>query len=207
MAEIKFSCGQCGQHISCDQQWSGHQIQCPSCESALTVPLTQGALTQAGPGPNSLAPHQPRDNRPKLSAGLTQVARSAPPTPIPQRRNTARPPKTTNPAVKYAATAVVVLVVAVAALKYLPGLLNEAQEISPLKSSGPITAPASGGGGPLGEVNGAMDVSDALDGSGPSKPRPGSARRPVAAPVSAALATNSNAQVKTLPSSQRTTSK
>jgi len=202
MAEIKFSCGQCGQHISADQQWSGQPIQCPNCHGALTVPVSQTPFTSAGAEPNP-----PRDNRTKLSAGLTQVTRSAPPTPIPQRRNTARPPKTTNPAVKYAATAVVVLVVAVAALKYLPGLLNEAQDINPLKSSGPITAPASGGGGPLGEVNGAMDVSDALDGSGPSKPRPGSARRPVAAPVPAALATNSNAQVKTLPSSQRPATK
>jgi hypothetical protein len=202
MAEIKFSCGQCGQHISADRQWSGQQIQCPSCQGTLTVPITEAAFTQAGPNPNP-----PRDNRPKLSAGLTQVARSAPTTPIPQRRNTARPPKTTNPAVKYAVSAMVVLIITLAGLKYLPSLLNQAQEISPIKSSGSMTAPASGGGGPLGEVNGAMDVSDALDGSGPSKPRPGSARRPVAAPVPAALATNSNAQVKTLPSSQRPATK
>jgi hypothetical protein len=110
-----------------------------------------------------------------------------------------RPPKTTNPAIKYAATAVLVLVVAGAALKFVPGLLNEAQEISSPKTSGPTTTPTGVGGGPLGEMNGAMDVSDALDGSGPARSRPVAIRQ--SGP--AAHGTNTSANAKA-PFAQRT---
>jgi hypothetical protein len=177
MAEIKFSCGQCGQHISCDEGWSGHQIQCPACQTTIDVPHAQVATAPAAVDPKPQVPQPPAGNRSKLSAGVTQVARSTPPSTVQRRPNMPRPPKTTNPAIKYAATAVLVLVVAGAALRFLPGLLNEAQEISSPKTSGATTAPA-GGGGPLGEMNGAMDVSDALDGSGPARSRPTAVRPP-----------------------------
>src|SRR5581483_6280614 len=39
MAEMKFSCQGCGQHIQCDEQWSGRQIACPACGATLTVPI------------------------------------------------------------------------------------------------------------------------------------------------------------------------
>jgi outer membrane lipoprotein-sorting protein len=38
MAEFKFSCPQCGQHIQCDIGYSGMQINCPSCQQAIVVP-------------------------------------------------------------------------------------------------------------------------------------------------------------------------
>ncbi|HWD19478.1 MAG TPA: hypothetical protein VHB20_09365 [Verrucomicrobiae bacterium] len=38
MAEFKFSCTSCGQHIQCDGQWSGRQISCPVCGASLVVP-------------------------------------------------------------------------------------------------------------------------------------------------------------------------
>src|ERR1019366_7709193 len=38
MAEFKFSCPQCGQHIQCDPGYSGAQINCPSCQQAIVVP-------------------------------------------------------------------------------------------------------------------------------------------------------------------------
>ena len=38
MAEFKFSCPQCGQHIQCDTGYCGTQINCPSCQKAILVP-------------------------------------------------------------------------------------------------------------------------------------------------------------------------
>jgi|GEM_PF-1663942 len=38
MAEFKFACPQCGQHIQCDSGYSGAQINCPSCQQAIIVP-------------------------------------------------------------------------------------------------------------------------------------------------------------------------
>ena len=38
MSEFKFTCPQCGQHILCDTQWSGSEINCPACQQTLVVP-------------------------------------------------------------------------------------------------------------------------------------------------------------------------
>ena len=38
MAEIKVSCVQCGQHVQCDEGFSGRQINCPSCQQPFVVP-------------------------------------------------------------------------------------------------------------------------------------------------------------------------
>ena len=38
MADLKFSCPQCNQHIQCDVSYSGMQINCPSCQKAIVVP-------------------------------------------------------------------------------------------------------------------------------------------------------------------------
>ena len=38
MSEFKFSCPQCGQHILCDTQWSGLEINCPACQQTLAAP-------------------------------------------------------------------------------------------------------------------------------------------------------------------------
>jgi hypothetical protein len=192
MAEIKFSCGHCGQHISCDQQWAGHEIQCPACQGLLSVPHLEVPMAPPRPNP-SPSPTQSSTLSPaKLKPGVTQVTRSTAPSFSPPR-NTARPPKTSNPAIKYAAVALLFGVLAIAALKFLPGLLNHAQEISAPRPSGSSAAPVSGGQGPLGEMNGAMDVSDALDGSGPSRTRPGGA------PRAANAATNSAVRQKAAP--------
>jgi hypothetical protein len=52
MAELKFSCPHCGQHIQCDELWGGHQIQCPACHGDLTVPAQVSAPTpMAAPPP------------------------------------------------------------------------------------------------------------------------------------------------------------
>ena len=75
MNEFKFSCPQCGQHILCDTQWSGREINCPACQQALVVPSleppgaavaelisatpsTAAALTPGAPG-HTVSPHSP----------------------------------------------------------------------------------------------------------------------------------------------------
>ncbi|MGA2854813.1 MAG: family 16 glycoside hydrolase [Verrucomicrobiota bacterium] len=39
MAEFKFTCPQCKQHIQCDSSCVGSQINCPACRQAIIVPL------------------------------------------------------------------------------------------------------------------------------------------------------------------------
>jgi hypothetical protein len=38
MAEFKFSCPKCRQHIQCDANYSGMQIDCPLCKKSVVVP-------------------------------------------------------------------------------------------------------------------------------------------------------------------------
>jgi len=57
MAEFKFSCPQCGQHIQCDTGYSGTQINCPSCQQAIVVP--QAPRFAAAPTAASAPPPPP----------------------------------------------------------------------------------------------------------------------------------------------------
>ena len=56
MAEIKFSCSHCGQHVLCDASYVGAQINCPGCQQLITVspePPTaaiEAPASQPGPG-------------------------------------------------------------------------------------------------------------------------------------------------------------
>jgi DNA-directed RNA polymerase subunit RPC12/RpoP len=42
MSEFKFSCPHCEQHLQCDEQLSGRQIQCPKCNHLIKVPPVPG---------------------------------------------------------------------------------------------------------------------------------------------------------------------
>jgi DNA-directed RNA polymerase subunit RPC12/RpoP len=78
MADMKFSCSHCGQDIECDELWSGHEIQCPTCKGQLVVPPKPEAPPHA-----NLASAKP--NQPRLSIGHSRDQRSAaPPPPPPQ---------------------------------------------------------------------------------------------------------------------------
>lgn len=169
MADLKFSCSQCGQHISCDAAWAGQQLQCPACQVTLVVPQNLAPPPPAAAQSSSLVPEPPAGHRPKLSAGLTQVARGAPAAPAAQKRPPPRPPKTGNPALKFAVIGVLLAVVGLLAYNFLPGLLGQVQDLGASKTTGASPAQTGGGVGPMGEVNGAMDVSDALDGGAPSR--------------------------------------
>jgi len=72
MADMKFTCRHCGQEIECDELWSGHEIQCPTCQKQLVVPPKPDA-----PPHVSLAAAKP--GQPRLSIGQSQTERSAAP--------------------------------------------------------------------------------------------------------------------------------
>ena len=181
MPEIKFSCPQCGQHISGNEQWAGHQLQCPACAATITVPQAPPPPAASAPVLKSLAPQPPVSHGPKLSAGATQVARSTAPGTTPLRQLAARPPKRKSPLLQYVVSAIVLATLGGAGYLYLPSLLGKIQDSVNSKPTQAQPAATGGGAGPLGEVNGAMDVSDALDGGSSPTPRPAAARPPVAA--------------------------
>src|SRR5437762_6926814 len=95
MAEMRFTCPQCKQDITCDELWGGHQIQCPTCQAEISVPQPQPVAQPAG---NPLVPKPPGGTR--LSAGRTQVARSEGALSAPVRQLVAPPPKKTSAIVK-----------------------------------------------------------------------------------------------------------
>jgi len=78
MSEFKFSCPNCDQHILCDEQLSGREIECPNCRQLLHVP--SAPESDSGPAqrpPAALAPQPlaaqalaPRNDRRNLRAGL-----------------------------------------------------------------------------------------------------------------------------------------
>jgi hypothetical protein len=181
MAEIKFSCPHCGQHISGNEQWSGRQIQCPTCATTLTVPQALPPPAAVALAPQSLVPQSPVSHGPRLSAGATQVTRSTAPGTIPLRQIAARPPKKKSPLLTYLVYAIVLASLGGAGYIFLPTLLSKIQDSANSKPTQAQPASNAGGAGPLGEVNGAMDISDTIDGGAASKPRPATARQPGAA--------------------------
>jgi DNA-directed RNA polymerase subunit RPC12/RpoP len=40
MSEFKFNCPKCGQHILANEEWGDRQIDCPSCNTRITIPPT-----------------------------------------------------------------------------------------------------------------------------------------------------------------------
>ena len=60
MAEFKFPCSRCGQHIQLDELWVGHWIRCPVCNEELVVAQPQSALPlAAGSAPEIPSPPPP----------------------------------------------------------------------------------------------------------------------------------------------------
>ena len=49
MSEFKFSCPHCEQHLSCDEQHSGREIQCPSCHHLIRIPPVPGKTANYAP--------------------------------------------------------------------------------------------------------------------------------------------------------------
>ena len=49
MNQFKFSCPHCQQHLQCDEQASGREIQCPNCHHLIRVPAIPGRTTEYNP--------------------------------------------------------------------------------------------------------------------------------------------------------------
>jgi len=49
MADFKFSCPHCQQHLQCREEFSGRQIQCPSCHVLIRIPPVPGRTAQFAP--------------------------------------------------------------------------------------------------------------------------------------------------------------
>ena len=42
MKYYKFSCSKCEQHLECEEQFCGRQVQCPNCNHVINVPPARG---------------------------------------------------------------------------------------------------------------------------------------------------------------------
>jgi hypothetical protein len=49
MNEFKFSCPHCDQHLQCDEQFSGREIQCPACDHLIRIPAIPGKTVEFNP--------------------------------------------------------------------------------------------------------------------------------------------------------------
>ncbi len=49
MSEFKFGCPHCQQHLQCDEQFAGREIQCPKCHVLLRIPPAPGKTANFTP--------------------------------------------------------------------------------------------------------------------------------------------------------------
>ena len=116
MADIRITCPHCRQHITCDELWAGHELQCPSCQGSLTVPGIAPTVA-AEPPPDSLAPQPPAGGA-RLSISHSQgrqaeAAAAAQQRVIPIRNLAPPPPPKSNRIIKSLKIAAVVAVLGV----------------------------------------------------------------------------------------------
>jgi hypothetical protein len=113
MAEFKFSCPRCGQHIQCDPGYSGAQINCPSCQQTIVVPQApHSAAAPAAP----LVPPVPPPAAPGLSTKQSTTA------PASGRRFAGAPGLTSAPPPKPKSKALKTVLIVTAAVVVLAGL-------------------------------------------------------------------------------------
>ena len=56
MSEIKFSCGKCGKHFVCEDEFAERQFTCPDCKAEVSIPLV---IVQKYFAPNASSGHSP----------------------------------------------------------------------------------------------------------------------------------------------------
>jgi hypothetical protein len=163
MADIKFSCPHCNQHITCDELWGGHELQCPGCKGNLVVPAAAApSATAASSAP--LVPAPPRGGVAKVSISRPQPhaaegGAAAPNKPIPIRNLAPTVKKKQNPVVKIAIGAAVA--VALGTGGYF-GFIWVRDYQAKLKAKSAEEAKNSDGGqvGHIAELNSVMDATD-----------------------------------------------
>src|SRR5277367_5933634 len=88
MADFKFSCAQCGQHIACDAGYSGMQINCPTCQQLIVVP--QAPRPAAAPPTPPSAPSRLATQRSTATPAPVSTPGRAPFTPpVVQKKSSA----------------------------------------------------------------------------------------------------------------------
>jgi hypothetical protein len=112
MADIKFACPHCSQHITCDELWGGHQLDCPNCKNPLTVPAVAAPQKPARASVQaSLVPKPPQAAEPRLALNAAQAAELAAggQRNIPIRNLAPPPSKKKSPLVTYGIAVAVLL--------------------------------------------------------------------------------------------------
>ena len=168
MADIKFACPHCNQHITCDELWGGHQLQCPSCHGQLTVPALPAPAAAPPPPPpppapvqrSSLVPKVPTAAAPKLAIGTPQAATTGPERNIPIRNLAPPPAKKSNKWLKYVGTTVAVVAVGVGGyfgflwLRQVQNSANEKSKAEEARNSGESQA------GHIANLNSVLDATE-----------------------------------------------
>jgi len=49
MSQFKFACPHCQQHLQCNEQMAGRQLQCPSCQVLIRIPPAPGHTAEFNP--------------------------------------------------------------------------------------------------------------------------------------------------------------
>lgn len=168
MAELKFDCPQCGQPISCDELWGGHNIECPTCKTELTVPQLHAAppppaAAARATTPDSLRPQPPSAT--KLSIGRSQHPSAAPANPAARAPQAMRRPvevEKKSGAMKIVKIAAVVIALGVGGY-FGFGLVSNWQEKANEKRR---QAEKNADGGELGHIGELYNVLDATEPGG-----------------------------------------
>jgi hypothetical protein len=190
MADIKFSCPHCNQHITCDELWGGHELQCPGCKGGIIVPAVAAAAPEATA--NSLVPKVPTgpgklSKAPAPSAAVPGA--STPPRNIPIRNLAPAAKKKQSPVVKFAITAAVLVVLGAGGyFGYI--WLSDKQSQANAKSREAEKNSDGGQVGHIAELNTVMDATDPgkapADGGGPRRQRQSAGGQQVPLPADAA---------------------
>jgi hypothetical protein len=163
MADIKFACPNCGQHITCDVLWGGHQLDCPSCKNPLVVPAEAAPQQPAQASARALAPKPPATVEARLSTNPAHSAGpGAPQRNIPIRNLTGPPPKKKNPLVTYGVGTLVVAALAVGCY-YGYGFVSHMQDKVTAATN---DAAKNGDGGQVGHI---ANLNKALDATEPGR--------------------------------------
>ena len=98
MSAFKFECPTCGQHLQGDETYIGRQINCPSCQRAMTVPSPASAApVMPPPPPVRVTPPPPI----RVAMPAPVAAAPAPPLP-PEAAVSPPPPPPAQPAMRIA---------------------------------------------------------------------------------------------------------
>lgn len=157
MAEIKFLCPSCNQSITCDDAWSGHEIQCPICQGALTVPTRATAPAAAGGSP--LVPQPPPGAKTRLSTAVPAQKPAAQGRAIPIRNLAPPAPKKGNLALKILQGVVIAAALGVGAY-FGYGFIVKMQNKANAESEKMARESDGGQVGHIAELHGVLDATE-----------------------------------------------